>query len=301
MKRHLKIFILFLTAIGLFADGPVVELVQPQNLGWTEYGDHFYIDYTHSVMANRWDSCNCTSDIFQTIRMRIRDTDGIDWSTLKIAVVTFGGAISYNGLRALWWSYGGEPFSDSIDIDRLAWAAHQDFTLEIDSVSDTLGTVTITPLGRGIRPDFVCADSCLYSPYTGPCCVNIGDVNSPGFGHTAAPYWGSFPSRLEIIIGDLLGDYTCFWGNYFCVDYSGPSASTPRPANGSTVDTLHPIIGITILDTIWVRHTAYPNPIDPYFPHCPCYDSLCTDSTGVAELLESTVELAGDQGKAVGR
>ncbi len=82
----------------------------------------------------------------------------------------------------------------------------------------------------------------------------------------------------------MLGDYTSFWGNYFCVDYSGPSASTPRPADGAIVDTLHPVIGITILDTIWVRHSAYPNPIDPYFPHCPCYDSLCTDSTGA--LLE---------------
>ncbi|MCK5844602.1 MAG: T9SS type A sorting domain-containing protein, partial [Victivallales bacterium] len=71
---------------------------------------------------------------------------------------------------------------------------------------------------------------------------------------------------------------------YFCVDYSGPSASTPRPADSATIDTLHPVIGITILDTIWVRHSAYPNPMDSYFPHCPCYDSLCTDSTGA--LLE---------------
>lgn len=278
MRLRDYIFILALMSGGLFADGPIVELIQPQNEGWVVYGDDEYADDSGSVIIRKWNSCNCTSDIFQTIQLRIHDADGIDWPSFRLAVVTFGGAISYNGLRALWWSYGGEPFSDSIDVARLAWAAYQDFTLEIDSV---LGIVTITPLGRGIRPDFVCADSCLYSPYTGPCCVNIGDVNSPGFGHTSAPYWGSLiPTRIEFMIRDLIGDYASSPLRYFCVDYSGPSASTPRPADGSTVDTLHPVIGITILDTIWVRHSAYPNPIDPYFPHCPCYDSLCTDSTG---------------------
>ena len=182
MKRHLQIFIFLLTATALFAEGPIVELTEPQNEGWAIYGGYENIDYTHSVKVSKWNSCNCTSDIFQTIQLRIHDADGIDWPSFRIAVVTFGGAISYNDMRALWWTWGGEPFSDSSEIDELSWAAHQDFTLEIDSVSDTLGIVTITPLGRGIRPDFVCADSCLYSPYTGPCCVNIGDVNSPGFG-----------------------------------------------------------------------------------------------------------------------
>ncbi len=284
MRLRYYILILALVTGGLFAERPVIELLEPQSLSPTEYGPIEYVDDSGYVVIRKWDSCNCTSDIFQTIQLRIRDADGIDWTTLQVEVLTFGGAIN-----TVWWD--SHPFYyflpgsldvtiDSVAVEELIWASQQDYSIEIDSSgSDTIGYVTVTPLGRGIRPAFFCHDSCNFGAhYFGPCCINIGDVISPGFGHTAAPLW-EFPTHISIGIMDLVGDGTS-QGFYFCVDYSGPSASTPRPADGAMVDTLHPIIGITILDTIWVRHSAYPNPIDPYFPHCPCYDSLCTDSTG---------------------
>jgi len=275
MKRRFYIVFLLFAAFGLFAERPVVELIQPQSLSPTEYGPIEYIGSTGHKWYINWNSCNCTSDIYQTFQLEVHDPDMIDWSTFLICVRTYGGCIN-----TTWWT--SEPFVDSTSLAEIIWATQQDYSFEIDTISDTLGIVTITPLGRMGRPDFVCGDSSVYLPYSDSCCLNVGDIYSPGFGHTSAPYWDS-PNSIYIHVSDFAGE----WGVcacYFCVDYSGPSASRPRPADGVTVDTLHPIIGITILDTIWVRHSAYPDPIDPYFPHCPCGDSTCIDSLG--SLLE---------------
>ena len=178
MKRNLQILIFLLTAIGLFAEGPVVELLQPQNLGWTEFGLVEYADDSGSVIIRKWDSCNCTSDIFQTIQMRIHDADGIDWSSLALAVVTYGGTINHNGTHFTWYgALTSLPFhSDSGAVDEFDSLCEQDYNVIVDSLSDSTGIVSITPLGRGGRPDFFCHDSCNYSPYYyGPCCLNTGD------------------------------------------------------------------------------------------------------------------------------
>ena len=93
-----------------------------------------------------------------------------------------------------------------------------------------------------------------------------------------APNWDS-PVGLALVVMNLSEEAGGVTG-ILIIDYSGPSASHPLPSPGSYIDTVFPTISIVILDTIWVRHTAYPNPYESWFPHCPCEDTLCIDSLG---------------------
>ena len=277
MKKAFFI-ILFAFIINIvFADGPVIDLLEPDSIEIMDFSDYEFIDIW--VIVKKWDSSHCTSDIFQTIRFLIVSRNGIDWSSFGVSVVAFGGCIG----RTFYFS---SPLLDTLSREQLDWASKQDYQISIDTISDTSFIVTVTPTGRRERPNFICSDSCSIPTDTGdtlcPCCINVGDINSPGFGHTSAlfpEFWTAPIPSILCYVRDTLGNWGDF-GTYFCVDYSGPTATHPKPTPDSTVDTTSPIISIVILDTVWVRHTAYPNPYEPWFPHCPCGDSTCVDSTG---------------------
>ena len=275
-----KIFIITLFSLSinvLFADGPIIEIIEPtetmEHISWDEeeIGPSFHLEKN--------DYINATSDVFQGFQLFIHDSVGIDWSSFMFEIVAYGGCISYNTGPTYWWTLGGPPELPDSVYDLLCWASEQDFSISIDTLSDTSGIITIIPEGRGSRPDFVCSDSCHFpGTYEGPCCINPGDINSPGFGHYVAYLW-DLPSIAHFMIRNLAGEWEQE-GEPLIVDYSGPSASHPEPVPYTHIDTTSPIISVVILDTVWIRQTAYPNPWEPWFPHCICEDTLCVDTLG---------------------
>jgi len=54
MKRRFYIVFLLFAAFGLFAERPVVELIQPQSLSPTEYGPIEYIGSTGHKWYINW-------------------------------------------------------------------------------------------------------------------------------------------------------------------------------------------------------------------------------------------------------
>ena len=293
----MKILVLLIAVIilggPLLADGPPrIELVEPSGGDIPTYG-YPYWECLNDICTHilvKWQPDSCSSDVFQPIAIKVTDPDGIDWSTMGFCISTYGGSISHPDSGTV-TCFHGEPsivrFLGRFTTEYIL-AVRQDFSLQIETVSDSSWLVHIRPEGQGARPDFFCPDTAetlsyvrddSVSIYYGPFCLSTGDVVSPGFGnHVLAPgsvLWGI--PMLCFNVYDSIGNF----GRFDCCfgfDYNGPSASSPFPPPYDTITSLAPTIQVVIMDTFTMEPATW-YPPDTTFP-CPCFDPGCTTSTG---------------------
>ncbi|MEO0273325.1 MAG: hypothetical protein ABIM30_09665 [candidate division WOR-3 bacterium] len=160
------------------------------------------------------------------------------------------------------WLYDCPPYyflpnlgladSDTETYRRMRETWRQDYTLRIDTLSDTSGIVVIHPLGNP-RSKIISTQrsnirfrgsfgTCHYTwcllnrdinySYDGPIYVNPTDSISPGYGM----FWSY--TDIYVAIEDIRGEPYGFSsrGHPFCVDYSGPVASSAIPPPFSVVE-----------------------------------------------------------------
>ena len=286
--------VLMLVAISPKVFGGEITLIEPAGLGRTGMLgriEPIFVDSCFYRQIHPINTDSATSDAFQEFVYEIKSENGIDWSSLRLSIVSHGGIIAYPETSIPpygWWDAYVPPTSPfAVDLPE---ASKMLFELEIDTLSDSCWILTVTPGRRIGNAKFVCAPECTIDAiggpgppvYIGPLCIVAGDTLSPGFGQL-------FDLNLEtditsVSVRDTLSGPP--WPPITLTkaigfDFNGPVASDPLPPDRATVMTEAPTIQIVILDTFSYDICPYPGITPPVLPHpCTCTDSACTTETG---------------------
>ena len=294
MRKAIVALAILFCSFPLFAGG--VDLIYPRGISGIEnyyetpgipHPEHVIGPSGHIEMVIEFiGTDSATSNVFQPFVFRVTSSEGVDWSTLYFSMSTYGGAFAYpEDEYPIIWQIGWIDPRDDIDWETLFSGQELSYSWWIDTLSDSTWDVHIYP-GPKVNPvSFAYGMRCHIFDYVGPAWIITGDTLSPGFGMWFnADSFG--PAHFILLVRLSPGGPILRCSGGLGIDYNGPSASDPYPANGSVVSTDSLLeIRVVVLDTYSYDYGPYLDPDSsrrrPTEPHCHCYaDPCCTTSTG---------------------